>query len=326
MNPTLATNNEHKRDTNISFQEEGHKYTIHTDPHSKYTSVTTWNHSHFPHFNADLVIQKMMKGKNWNPQSKYWGMTPEQIKAQWNANGAAVSGAGTELHYEIECFMNDPEQSYPYTHKQLAAKYNLRQNELKDAGPPDQQNNNPENELKDPTKEWLYFLDFLRDYPDLKPYRTEWMIYDEELKLSGSIDMVYENPDGSLMIYDWKRSKEISRVNNFNEYAKTQCISHLPNSNFWHYALQLNTYKAILQRKYDKVVTDLYLVRLHPDAEEGTYELLKLPDLSEYVRELFELRKQEIQSKPKFPDIDVTTTNTPAVTLHSFWKAKDSLI
>ena len=284
MEPILALANQHDRDTNISFQEEGHKYTIHTDPDSKYTSVTTWNHTHFPHFNADLVIQKMMKGKKWNPQNKYWGMTPEQIKALWNANGAAVSGAGTDLHYNIECFMNDPAQPYPYVHKELAQKYIIAQNELKDAPAPA------------PAKEWQYFLDFLRDYPDLKPYRTEWTIYDEDLKLSGSIDMVYENPDGTLMIYDWKRSKDISRVNNFNEYAKTPCISHLPNSNFWHYSLQLNTYKGILERKYGKKVTDLYLVRLHPDAEENTYELLRVPDLSDYIHQLFDMRKNEVDS------------------------------
>ena len=35
------------------------------------------------------------------------GMTPEQIKQQWNTNRDNVSGAGTQLHYEIECFHND---------------------------------------------------------------------------------------------------------------------------------------------------------------------------------------------------------------------------
>ena len=71
----------------------------------------------------------------------------------------------------------------------------------------------------------------------------------------------------------------------------------MPDSNFWHYALQLNTYKAILERKYDKRVTDLYLVRLHPDAEEKTYELIKLPDLSKEISELFEERKKEVCSE-----------------------------
>ena len=29
-----------------------------------FMSVTTWNHSQFPHFDADKVIDKMMKSKN----------------------------------------------------------------------------------------------------------------------------------------------------------------------------------------------------------------------------------------------------------------------
>jgi ATP-dependent exoDNAse (exonuclease V) beta subunit len=281
LHPVLSEANRHLRDENISFQEEGHKYTIHTDPNSKYTSVTTWNHSHFPHFNSDQVIKNMMRGKNWNPENKYWGMTAEQIKKQWSDNGASVSGAGTDMHYQIECFMNNPLKPYPYTQGQLTEYY--YENELKDGS-------DPPHPI---SLEWTYFLEFTKQYPDLKPYRTEWTIYHEDLKLSGSIDMVYENPDGTLTIYDWKRSKEISRINKYNKFAVTDCISHFPDSNFWHYSLQLNTYKAILQEKYDKTVTDLYLVRLHPDAEEKTFELIKVPDLSSNIQELFDLRRKE---------------------------------
>jgi ATP-dependent exoDNAse (exonuclease V) beta subunit len=140
-------------------------------------------------------------------------------------------------------------------------------------------------------------MNFISDFPKLKPYRTEWTIFDEDLKIAGSIDMVYENPDGTLSIYDWKRSKEISMINHFNKFANNKLICHMPDSNFWHYALQLNTYKAILERKYDKKVTDLFLVRLHPDTEEKTYELIKLPDLSKEINELFEERKKEVCSE-----------------------------
>jgi ATP-dependent exoDNAse (exonuclease V) beta subunit len=128
----------------------------------------------------------------------------------------------------------------------------------------------------------------------LKPYRTEWIIYHDDVKISGSIDMVYENPDGSLSIYDWKRSKNITSVNNFNEFAKTRQICHLPNSNFWHYALQLNLYKTILEEKYRKTVRDLVLVRLHPDAEEKNYELIPLPNLAREIGDLFAMRKREL--------------------------------
>jgi len=279
--PVLSTTNAHPRDANISFQEEGHKYTISSDPTSKYTSVTTWNHSHFPHFDADKIIQQMMKGKNWKPGHKYWGMTAEQIKQQWTDNGAAVSGAGTDMHFQIECFMNNPNAPPGYTHAEL---YNIWANGLK------------EDAIPSTSLEWKYFLQFVQDHPDLKPFRTEWLIYDEDLKLSGSIDMVYEKPDGSLMIYDWKRSKDISKINTYNKYATTFCISHMPDSNFWHYALQLNTYKAIIEAKYDRKVTELCLVRLHPDSVEQTYELIPVPDLSKDIASLFNMRKEVITS------------------------------
>jgi hypothetical protein len=142
--------------------------------------------------------------------------------------------------------------------------------------------------------EWLYFLQFILDHPDFQPYRTEWMIFHEELKLAGSIDMVYQNPDGTLTIYDWKRSKEISKVNMWNQFASNPLISHLHDTNFWHYALQLNTYKAILEAKYGKIVTKLCLVRLHPDAEEKTYELLEVPILTKEISDLFEERKKQL--------------------------------
>ena len=284
LHEILIKKNSHERDKNISFEEEGHKYTIHTDLDSKYTSVTTWNHHHFPKFDADAVIKKMMKGKNWNPQNKYWGMTGEQIKKMWSDNGAAVSGAGTDMHYEIECFMNYPDLE-SYTHLDLLNEYKKEQDICEQQV---EARNSPE---------WEYFMKFVEDNPELKPYRTEWTVYDEDLKLSGSIDMVYENPDGSLMIYDWKRSKEISRINKFDKFAETYCISHLPDSNFWHYSLQLNTYKAILERKYGKNVTTLKLVRLHPNCKEDnedTYELIDVPILKKEIEELFNLRKEEL--------------------------------
>jgi ATP-dependent exoDNAse (exonuclease V) beta subunit len=122
------------------------------------------------------------------------------------------------------------------------------------------------------------------------------MIFDEDLKLAGSIDMVYENPDGTISIYDWKRSKDISKINTWNKFACNPLICHMPDSNFWHYALQLNTYKAILERKYEKTVTKLCLVRLHPDIEEKTYELLDVPILTKEIQELFEEREKEVSA------------------------------
>jgi ATP-dependent exoDNAse (exonuclease V) beta subunit len=271
VSPVLATKNCHNRDQYIQFFEEGHKYVVLFEPNIKYTSVTTWNHSHFPHFDADAVISGMMKGRGWKEGHKYWGLTADQIKAMWSNNASAVSGAGTDLHFEIECFNNESRLECDYTNKELYALYMSNHHETHESRP----------------LEWQYFINFVKDFPNLKPFRTEWVIYNEDVKISGSIDMVYENQDGTLSIYDWKRAKNITRVNNFNRFALTPQICHLPDSNFWHYALQLNTYKAIIEAKYGRTVRDLFLVRLHPDAEEQNYELIPLPDLSADVRALF---------------------------------------
>ena len=278
LHPVLSLKNFHPRDKNIQFFEEDHKYIIKTEPDVKYTSVTTWNHRHFPIFEADIIIDNMMKSKGWKEGHKYWGLTQEQIKAKWNSNKDAVSGAGTDLHYEIECFNNDRRFSFNYTNKELYQIYMA--------------DNKESHEFK--SLEWKYFINFIKDTPELKPYRTEWTVYHDDVKISGSIDMVYENPDGTLSIYDWKRAKNITRINTYNKFALSPEICHLPDSNFWHYALQLNTYKAILEQKYGKIIKDLILVRLHPDAEEKNYELITLPNLSREIKDLFLERKKQL--------------------------------
>jgi hypothetical protein len=274
IKPVLASKNGHPRDKLIKFYARGHKYEISTDPKSKYTSVTTWNHFHFPKFDADAVIANIFNSRSWGPDHKYWGQTAEQIKASWKSNGDAVSGAGTSLHERIEHFMNNDQIQSAYTNEDLYENVTF-------------------DDKLEPL-EWQYFLQFIRDHPKLEPFRTEWMIFNEDLKIAGSIDMVYKNPDGSLSIYDWKRSKEITKVNNWNKFAINPLISHLHDTNFWHYALQLNTYKAILEKKYDVKVSSLHLVRLHPDAEEQTYELLEVPILTKEIDDLFAERQRQV--------------------------------
>ena len=201
----------------------------------------------------------MMAGKNWNPDNKYWGMTPNEIKAQWNASGAVASGAGTKLHDRIERFMNNGALFGGYTHGDLIAA-TMQQTDIRDDAP-----------------EWGFFLDFVRSHPEMKPYRTEWVVYSPNLKIAGSIDMVYENEDGSLAIYDWKRSKDIAKTNDWGRTATTPGATHIPDCNFWQYSLQLNLYRKIVELHYGKRVTKLCLVQLHPDHEEGRFELHEAP-------------------------------------------------
>jgi len=245
----LEERNKHPRDYDISFDEGPHIYTINGD--SSFTSVTTWVHSHFDKFNADKIIENMMRSRNWT-KSKYYNKTADQIKSEWDQNKNEAAAAGTKMHYDIECFYNE---CYKNT-------------------------NNSE--------EFTYFMNFENDIgKTMKPYRTEWMVYHEEYRLAGSIDMIFENPDGTLQIYDWKRCKEIKKANAWGKYATTTELSHLPDTNFWHYALQLNTYKKIIEEKYNKTVTNMYLVCLHPNNHNKNYLRLEVPNLQDDLTEVF---------------------------------------
>lgn len=250
----LEEQNKHPRDSQISFQEEGHIYNINGD--TSYTSTTTWVKSFFEEFNPDKVIYKMMSSNKWS-SSKYFGKTKQQIKDLWRQDGQKASELGTKLHNDIEKFYNNLEYD-----------------------------NN--------TEEFSYFLNFVKEHQNLKPYRTEWYVWDEDIKICGSIDMVFENEDGELIIIDWKRCKEIKKEDSWGKKSICKTIGHLNDLNYWHYSLQLNIYKAILERSYGKTIKELYLVCLHPCNINKNYQKIKVPDLEKEVLSLFEERMNEI--------------------------------
>ena len=190
MNTLLEERNKHPRDNHISFDEGPHIYTIHGD--SSFTSVTTWVHHHFEKFDADKVIANMMRSKNWS-KNKYYGMTVKEIKADWDKNRDEAANAGTKMHYDIECYYNDMEI-----------------------------------EVEEDCVEWQYFEMFEEEWGQhMTPYRTEWMIWDDKLKFAGSIDMTFLNSDGTIEIYDWKRSVGIKKENSWQSAITPVSYTHL---------------------------------------------------------------------------------------------------
>lgn len=254
---SLAEKHPHPRDNAITFDAGPHVYTIHGD--SDYTSVTTWLHSHFEKFDADAVASRIIE-RGTKPGSKYHGMTKSQITASWRANGREASAAGTALHENIERFYNGEEVA---PEAKAAPDYKL-------------------------------FEMFHEAHFTLRPYRSEWMIWDSELRLAGSIDMLFHNDDGSLSIYDWKRCKDIQANSKWNKFSHTECISHIPDTNFWHYALQLNVYAALLEKNYGKTIKELRLVVLHPN--QTHHRIMVVPWLRDDVTALFAERMASISS------------------------------
>ena len=130
----------------------------------------------------------------------------------------------------------------------------------------------------------IHFLEF----PSIaRAQAVAWLVFKEDIKLAGSIDMIYKKPDGTLAIYDWKRAKEIKFENRYQKM--TGPLNHLPDTNYWHYSLQLNIYRRILEELYHVTVSELALVVLHPN--QTTYKVVRLNMMDEEVEAMMATRR-----------------------------------
>tara|TARA_Y100000389_G_scaffold204246_1_gene255842 strand:- start:34536 stop:35294 length:759 start_codon:yes stop_codon:yes gene_type:complete len=247
----LSKTFKHARDVNIKLDSRTHVYNIRLNGKLEkgFTSVTSLIKQSFPPFDRRGALKSVRKSGN----PKYDGMTDPQILALWNSSGREAASLGTQLHEDIESFFN----GMPLEQMRISPEHGQ-------------------------------FKEFWSDHEkSLVPYRTEWEVYHEEAKLAGSIDMVFVDKDHNYFIYDWKRTKKINPDGNYGKFGRGHA-STLPDSSYWHYALQLNTYQYILESKYNLKIKGLYLVRMHPDSE--AYDKIHLPDLQHIVRNVIRER------------------------------------
>jgi hypothetical protein len=254
----LSVRNANPRDARIRFVENTHSYFIREnegdEENAGYTSTTTFIHQLFPSFDADVIISKMMKSSKWS-ESKYYGMDAAEIKHGWSRDGSDAAAQGTSMHNNIEAFYNE----LPYD---------------------------------ETTKEFALFKEFYNDHLHLEMYRTEWLIFAEDLKISGAIDAVFRDKQtGKFYIGDWKRCKEIKTSNHW-EKGQTFFTSHLDNCNFVLYSMQLSVYKYILEHYYDMKIEGCFLVILHP--KQASYIKMDILDLDTTVQKLMESRKRKV--------------------------------
>jgi hypothetical protein len=256
----LCYKNMHPRDCHIFFLEPIHRYTIifwhnHTRRFkvfmsntttytSPFTSVTTYYKlQHFAEFDAKRIIGLMMASRNW-PNSKYYGMSVDEIIKLWDEIRESASKLGTLAHKNIENFYN----GQPYD--------------------PD-------------TPEFLLFMIYITDYlPDcLYPYLAEPRIYDVDehetgnsLNICGSVDMIYafrDNPFDEfgrrrVCVVDWKRSSGI-KMYNLYEKGITPLTKNDDNCNYVKYSYQGETYVILLEDLYNFKVECFDIVVIHPD-------------------------------------------------------------
>lgn len=188
------------------------------------------------------------------------GVTQIEIMERWDAAGDESREVGTFMHAQIESILNN---QVP----QIETHYHYRGQYVKI------------DEDISVEKELLFFRYFMREN-QIHPYRTEWRICDEEFEIAGTIDLLCKNGN-DFEIYDWKRSRKAQPDETIWAYGKNG-LEHIPDISFYHYALQQNLYKYILEKNYGIHVSKMHIVIFHPIYD--SYKLYEIPNLSKEVK------------------------------------------
>lgn len=175
----------------------------------------------------------------------------QEIKKIWDENGKISRDKGTFLHQQIENYL-------------LGKGY------------------------KEP-EAFSHFLKFIEHHKDIKPYRTEWKIFDEKHLIAGTIDLVSRN-GAEFDLYDWKRSKKI--VCSFNgQPIETNpfqkgigVLSHIDDTSYNRYVLQQSLYKYILETNYKIKINQMFLIVLHPNY--NTYYKVKVTYWEKEIKDI----------------------------------------
>lgn len=219
------------------------------------------NHKYFIDGNPDTISVTQLIDKFFPEfDSAYWApikardrdISTATILTEWEAKRIDSANKGTKLHEEIENYYN----GRPYNSD---------------------------------TVEFQQFLTFKERYSNMFPFRSEWRIFDEDLLVAGTIDMVFKRDDGSLYLFDWKRSEKVVKndgsIKNDNYQFAFGKLSHLGDNSYNKYCLQQNIYKAILEKRYNQKISSMNLLIMHE--VYGRYHLLQIPNMDQEVNYIF---------------------------------------
>lgn len=238
--------NKHFRDDRIKFSSKEHAYTIDNVPAPSATSLIS---KFFLEFDTKYWTRRKateyLNGEVFEETTEENILIEaERIRKEWKDKGTESVNKGTFLHEQIENYYLDLEYEEP--------------------------------------EGFYQFLSFVADHNNLKPYRSEWRIFDESHNIAGTIDLLVENNNGTYDMYDWKRSKKLvdptdGKINTDN-YGKTGIgiLEHIPDTSFNRYQLQQNIYRYILEEKYNLRINNMYLIVMHTDEGYNNYHKLKV--------------------------------------------------
>lgn len=241
---------EHPSGIKITFEEETHRYSSEINGNEiEYVSGTTFLHRFFQPFDPTGKIAERCALKE--------GLTVEALKAKWAAKRDNSCVFGTRCHETCE----DTLLALPYRNK-------------------------PENEREEKT--FKVAKDIAGQFrKQLDILAVEKIVFSPYLPIpvAGTIDLLARSrKDGSILVLDWKTNEKIDTENKYGKFCLDP-ISHIPDLNYHHYALQLSLYQYLLEfGKYVPIGSKFKRAIIH--LTESGYQIHQLPDYSREIRDM----------------------------------------
>jgi len=280
----------------IDLDEPTHTYSLLSDPDFKFVSGTTFIGPFFDKFNGPVIAKTLMAKAR-----RFAGMSAHEVMTEWDTNGYNDEGLefclGVKMIPRIVMAKSTVKFCKRYVDKNEAGL-------IKEWAESGIAGTAVHKELEDYIlslrqtpinlpkarggKEWI---DKMLDGNDRYDWYPEVILYSKELGISGTIDLLLiDRETGIVYVFDWKTNKKIARTEFMGKKGKHPATADLDNCNYIHYALQLSLYRFLLERFYDCVVSDLYIVHLTEDNEElktrEGYKLIKCNYLESTILEM----------------------------------------
>ena len=248
-----------------NFVESTHSY-YYNGSRVKY-SVTQYISRFFEEFDSETISKKY---------AEKHGLNQQDVLDSWERNGNISATAGTIIHSYMENAKRGKTFDIDYS---SAIKDNIY------------------DEVKERVEILLPQAEaFHKDTLDkLYPIHLEYTVGIKDI-IAGNIDMLCWNSYANeFQIWDYKNLKEFSTRNYFGKKC-LHSFAHLDDSSLGHYSIQLNMYKAIIQRELGIPIGRCFLVHfdyMNPDAEFKVYQCYDLQ--RECNAELDKLIREESQ-------------------------------
>lgn len=226
---------------NIKFYKKSHKYKLGRDD---LTSVTSFISRYFEKFDASKIakIKVIIDRKN--------GIKDTSI-TKYKNNWKESSINGTDTHELIE--------------KGIYSLFECTDVEIIS---------------NDKANQAIKWLDWVQNTDKDIQLIPEAIIYSEEHKLAGTVDLIVLEKD-KVTLVDWKTNKAIYTAGYKGKKALSP-IDDLDDCNYIKYALQLSIYGYMLEKEYGFKVDNLQLLHLKDDK----YVVMQIPYLRDKVEVL----------------------------------------